>query len=99
MGKTIVPQPAQLFGLNAQARYVSWKQGRDDDASRQADQFEASVRGSFTLDERKLKSLTKVLRATESDVLVERPEEFTRGFLKAQGVWELVEDRYNERVA
>jgi hypothetical protein len=90
-GKRILPQPAQLQGVKAAARYVAWKLDKEASDRRHTSQHERVVKG-FKQDERKLKSLTRMLRMSETDVMVERPEEFSRDFLKHRGMWDLVRD-------
>lgn len=96
IGKAIVPQPSQLFGMNAQARYVQWTKDRDEDEDREERKTKKVVRGAFTLDERNLKALMRSLRLPETDVLCEKPDEFSIGFLKQKGLYSIVRDRRRE---
>lgn len=97
LGKRILPQPAQLQGVNAQARYLNWKSEQEQDERRKQKHYKPLVH--FNVDERKLKSLQKMLRKPATDVLLDRCWEFSREFLQQQGVWALVEDAYEDRVA
>ena len=98
VGKRLIPQPAQLHGLNAQARYLQWK--TDDVAERHRDKKkEKSIRDTFSIDERNLKALCKTLRLPETDVLMEKYNEFTRNFLKHKGIYTLVEEKYEQERA
>jgi hypothetical protein len=92
LNKRIIPQPAQLYGLHAQARFVQWRVERtaaDDREKRRS----VTIQSALAIDERKLKSLCRTLRLPETDVLVNRPEEFSVKFLKRKGVYELVSDK------
>jgi len=99
LGKRIVPQPSQLFGLNAQARYAQWRSEREQEDYRDERKERKVVRGSFTLDERNLKALMRSLRLPETDVLVEKPEEFSIPFLKSKGIYQLVRRRRSEAMS
>jgi len=94
--KNRLPQPHHLHGLGALARYVEYAHTLDDRKSRAATEDSRQVK-EFWREERKLKGLTRVTRMLPSDVLTERPEEFTPAFLEHKGVWDLVEDIYDER--
>lgn len=96
LGRRIVPQPTQLFGMNAQARYVQWAKERDDEDERSKRKTRRVVRGSFTLDERNLKALMRSLRLPATDVLCEKPDEFSVAFLKHKGVYSIVRERRRE---
>ncbi len=96
LGKRIVPQPTQLFGINAQARYAQWWKEREEDEERSERKAKKVVRGAFTLDERNLKALMRSMRLPESDVLCEKPDEFSIGFLKSKGVYSVVRRRRAE---
>lgn len=95
LNRKIIPQPQQLYGLTAQARFLDWKRETIAEKSRDYHGHQ-SFGAKFKTDKRKLKSLARVLRMPESDVLVEKPEEFSREFLKHRGVLTLVEERLEE---
>lgn len=96
LGKRIVPQPTQLHGLTAQARYVQWFKEREEDDDREERKSKKVVRGKFTLDERNLKALMRSLRMPATDVLCEKPDEFSIAFLKEKGVYSLVKSKRRE---
>jgi len=97
VGKRIVPQPTQLFGLNAQARYVQWYKEREEGEDRDERKAKGKVvRGKFTLDERNLKALMRSMRLPETDVLCEKPDEFTIPFLREKGIYRMVRARRRE---
>lgn len=87
-----MPQPAQLVGIKAVARYVQWKTERDASEYRQADRHEKSVRG-FKHDERKLKALMRMRRMIEVDVLAEFPDQFSKAFLRHKGIYDVVAEK------
>ena len=89
-GKRLVPQPGQLFGLNATARYAQWHRERDDELQSEKRKGKTVVRGEHTIDERNLKALCRSLRMPETDVLCEKPDEFSVSFLKSKGVYSVV---------
>lgn len=99
MRRTLYPQPHHLHGVRAMARFADYDAKREARAKR-APQKEGRMErgGAFALEERKLKSLMRVLRAPDTDVLVDRPEEFSPDFLEHKGVWDLVSEMYAERV-
>lgn len=97
-GRRVVPQPTQLFGINAQARYAQWFKEREDDEERSERKTKKVVRGKYTLDERNLKALVRSLRMPETDVLCEKPDEFSVDFLKQKGVYSIVKARRRELV-
>lgn len=92
IGKRILPQPAQLYGLNAQARFVQWRSERAV-AEIQDRRRSSSIRSALVLDERKLKALCRSLRLPETDVMVKKPEEFSIAFLKSKGIYDLIADK------
>jgi hypothetical protein len=96
MGKRIVPQPTQLFGMNAQARYVQWFKEREDDDEREERKTKKVVRGKFTIEERNLRALVRAMKKPETDVLCAKPDEFSIGFLKSKGVYSVVKKRRQE---
>ncbi len=97
--RNIFPQPQHLYGVQAMARYAEYAAKLEAAKRRQPKkEDEAFPTKQFALEERKLKSLMRVLRVPDTDVLVERPEQFSQGFLEARGVWDLVSEVYNERV-
>lgn len=99
IGKRIVPQPTQLFGMNAVARYVQWMSDQEGDAARERSKQKLVVRGEYTIEERNLKALMRSLRMPEIDVLCERPEDFSKSFLKAKGVYEAVREKREENLS
>jgi len=94
--RKLVPQPAQLFGLAAQHRYVQYVSQLEERKQR-ADVEPHRIHEKYKREYRKLQRLVRVMRVTESDVLIERPEEFTPDFLDHLGVWDLVCETYAER--
>lgn len=92
-----MPQPAQLYGLNAQARYVLWMSERKAELHRDAKR-DKTIRHAFAIDERNLKSLCRTLRLPETDVLCEKPEAFTVSFLQSKGVYDLVASKREDRI-
>lgn len=94
-GKRLVPQPAQLFGLNAQARYAQWHCEREDEQVSE-DRKKTTVSRGFAIEERNLRALVRSLRMPENDVLVEKPDEFPIAFLKSKGVYKIVAKRRRE---
>ena len=97
-GRIIVPQPSMLSSLGAQARYIQWQLQEREYGHRDSKNTEQVIKGSYRED-RKLAGLARMTRLTPSDVLVERPEEFSEEYLKAKGVWPLVADLHRERNA
>lgn len=93
LNRHILPQPYQLCGEAAVMRYTMFKDSLQRRPDRQDKAFELHAR-----EERKLKGLVRVCRQLESDILFARPEEFTPGFLRHKGVWNLVESKYQRRV-
>ena len=97
--KRMFPQPHQLHGLAAQARYIEWKSEQQArDARAVSSVKSAHGRGHFAAEERRLKGFMRMMRATPHEVLTERPEEFTPEFLEHKHVWDLVEELYEQRV-
>ena len=92
MGKRILPQPAQLYGLKAQARFVQWRTERATEEFAEK-RRSTKLRSVFAIDERNLRSLCRTLRLPETDVLVKKPEEFSVKFLKSKGIYSLVSEK------
>lgn len=97
IGRRVVPQPSQLFGLAAQARYAQWASDRADEARSDRDKKDVIVRG-FTIEERNLRALCKSLRLPPHDVLVKKPDQFPVRFLKHKGVYRLVREQRRKLV-
>lgn len=98
--RTMYPQPQHLHGVQAMARYVDYAAKQEAAKRRQPNKRDQATRDTtYGLEERKLKSLMRVLRVPDTDVLCDRPEEFSRGFLEHRGVWDLVSETYEERTA
>ena len=97
--RTIYPQPHHLHGVRAMARFADYDARKVAKALRAPKAEGRAERGGvFALEERKLKSLMRVLRVPDTDVLCERPEEFSPDFLEHKGIWDLVSELYAERV-
>lgn len=88
-----LPQPNQLFGLGAQARFAEYVHNRRENDRRDADQVEAVI-PEFSREERKLRGLCRRMLLPEADVLARVPAEFTVRFLQHKGIWNLVEAAY-----
>lgn len=97
-GRVLMPMPSQLHSLGAQLRYAQFCQEEHEHQARSANVAEKAVQGHYRED-RKLAGLVRITRMNPEDILTERPEEFSPAYLKAKGVWNLVEDIYHERVA
>ena len=98
IGRYILPMPHQLHTLAATVRYQRYKGQQEMRKSREAPVTEKVTKGFFR-EERRLSGLARMNRCTPDDVLTEKPEEFSKEFLKAKGVWPLVKDVYAERSA
>lgn len=94
MGKALVPQPQQLYGMTAAARYLQWKQEQRADEVREKRKDKIVV-DTFKMEERNLKALMRSMRLPEVDVLCEKPDEFSVSFLKSKGVYKAVKKRRN----
>lgn len=91
-GKRVIPQPTQIYGLIAQGRFVQWRTERAAQEIRSRRQ-EITIRSAFAIDERNLKSLCRTLRLPETDVMMQKPEDFSVGFLRSKGLYALVADK------
>lgn len=91
--KRMFPQPTQLAGLGAQARYLKYKAQQEDSAARKPTDDQKQVK-TFYREERRLKGLSRMLRLTPEEVLTSRPKEFSKEFLQTQNVWPLVRRQY-----
>ena len=96
--RRIFPQPHHLSGLGAQARCVEYLVDQEDRNARKARPSGRAIAKKFFSEERKLKGMMRMMRSPASDVLTERPEEFTPEFLDHKNVWDLVEDLYEKRI-
>lgn len=94
--KVLLPMPQHLASVGAQARFIQYKLQKAERSDRQILPDKSHTR-EFFVENRKLKGLVRVTRQPEEDVLTERPEEFSKQFLKHKGVWRLVEEIWNER--
>ena len=93
-GRALTPQPAQLHGLNATARYIKYM--REEQEQRVRDDRKLVTVASFKLDERNLKALCRSLRMPEVDVIVEQPDQFSIPFLKERGLYKIVKNKRRE---
>ena len=84
------PQPCHLAGPGAQVRYFEFQQHKHETTIN----VKPTQQKVHYREDRKLRGLVRILRKPESEILVERPEEFTQDFLVARGVWPLVRDTY-----
>jgi hypothetical protein len=91
-GKLIFPQPQQLHGLNAQARYVQWFAEQRKEKHREERKQRPVVKG-FKIEERNLRQLCKTMRLPEIDVLCEKPEQFSIEFLRHKAVYKVVKKK------
>lgn len=94
--KILLPMPVHLTSVGAQARFIQYKLQKGERQDRQI-LPEKQHRKEFFIEDRKLKGLVRVLRQPEEEVLTEKPEEFSRAYLKHRGVWCLVSDTWLER--
>lgn len=91
------PQPNMIFGLKAQCRYIEWKATQD--RIRKQDSDEATPEDKkFFREDRKLQAWSKRSRMPAADILVEHPAEFTKAFLIHKGVWDKVEEKWEEQM-
>lgn len=95
IGKVLVPQPQQLHGMGAFARYAQWKKDQHDDRVREHRKVK-TVANAFVLEERNLKALCRSLRLNPTDALIEKCDEFTVPFLKSKGIYKVVRERREE---
>lgn len=95
IGKLIFPQPSQIHGMGAQARYMQWKTEQRDDVVREKRKDKTVVK-ALVLEERNLKALCRSMRLNPTDVLIEKCDEFSIGFLKDKGVYRVVKKRRQE---
>lgn len=95
LDKNLTPQPFQMFGMNAAARYAQWKQERRDEARREKSKTK-TVSNAFVLEERNLKTMVRSMRTSEIDVLCEKPDQFSVEFLKSKGVYKAVKAKRRE---
>jgi len=94
--KILLPMPVHLASVGAQARFIQYKLRKAERQDRQV-LPEKQHRNEFFTEDRKLKGLVRVLRQPEEEVLTEKPEEFSKQYLKHRGVWKLVAEVWNER--
>lgn len=94
----MLPMPHQLHTLAAVVRYQRYKGQQDMRDMRKAPNAQVNkATRAFFREERRLAGLVRMNRCTPDDVLTEKPEEFTKDFLKAKGVWHIVKDTYQDR--
>ena len=96
IGRWIIPSPGSLSTLAAQVRYIECMKRKAERTDKKPPKTEVS---KWYRESRRLKGLAKALRMSESDVLAERPEEFSKEYLEYRGVWSIVRDIWIERTA
>lgn len=94
--KILLPMPTHLASVGAQARFIQYKLQKEQRTERSVLPDKQHSR-TFFVEDRKLKGLVRVLRVPEEEVLCDKPEEFSKLYLKHKGVWQLVEDVWHER--
>jgi hypothetical protein len=94
--RLILPQPAHLHGLGAQARWAEFHHANEAMAQRSHVGLKKAVK-EFFREERKLSGLMRVLKMESAEVLAERPGDFSIEFLRHRGVWKLVKERFYEQ--
>lgn len=95
--KLLLPQPPQLASLAARVRYLQHKANVEIRVSRKIQPDDGDVKHRFFVEERHLKGLARMQRRDPVDVLTEQPEQFSPAFLKHKGVWDLVQDIWEDR--
>lgn len=93
----MLPQPNMIFGIKAQARYVEWKATQDRHRRHDSDEVTPEDKRFFR-EERKLQAWSKRSRTPAADLLIANPAEFTKAFLIHKGVWDQVEEKYEEQM-
>ena len=93
-GKVRLPMPPHLSSAGAHIRYAQWKAQQGERNMRRVPVAENAVNHR---EQRRLNGLSKMHRKLPEDVLCEMPEEFSREFLQANHVWDLVQEKWHER--
>jgi len=96
--RQMLPQPNQLFGLGAMARYAEWSAAQEKSRRRRPEAHAAQLKQHFR-EQRKLDGLCRHRRLPESEVLAESPGEFTPDFLRHKNVWHFVKELYRRQSA
>lgn len=95
--KLLWPMPNHLGTLAARVRFLQHKAREEVRIDRVSEIEDQDDKRRWFVEERQLKSLARIHRRDQVDVLTETPEEFSREFLKHKGVWEVVCDLWDER--
>jgi hypothetical protein len=95
--KLLLPSPQHMGTLAARVRYLQHQAGEELRRSRVATIDHQEDRKRFYVEERQLKGLARVQRVDPAEVLASQPERFSRDFLKHRGVWEAMQDIWEER--
>ena len=93
----MIPSPYQLGTLAAEVRFRQYKAREDERLSRVDDDDDQDEEQRWYVEERKLRGYARMQRRDPAEVLTEQPEQFSRDFLKHKGVWDLVQDLWEER--
>lgn len=94
-GRYLLPKTNQLWSMQAIYRYQQYMGQREMTEARRAPT--ANMQRSFFRDERKLAGLVRHTRQLPEDVLTTYPEEFSKEFLRARGLWPLVAKEWHAR--
>lgn len=96
-GRVMWASPQQMSTLAARVRFLQFKAREAERAARVTTLEPQEDRKRWFVEERKLRGLARMQRRDPLDVLTEQPEQFSRDFLKYKGVWDVVEDIWEER--
>jgi len=95
--KLLWPMPTHLGTLAARVRFLQHKAREEIRVDRVCEVEDQDDKRRWFVEERQLKSIARMQRRDQVDVLTEQPEEFSRDFLKHKGVWDVVCDLWEER--
>lgn len=95
--KLLIPSPHHLGKLGARVRLLQHKASAEFRRSRAISVDDQEDTSRWYVEERKLRGLARTRRMDPADVLAEQPQDFSRDFLKRQGIWEAVRDAWEER--
>lgn len=96
-GKVIWASPQQMSTLAARVRYLQHQAREKIRMSRIGKNEDQDENRRWYVEERRLRGLARMQRRDALDVLTEQPEQFSRDFLKHKGVWDVVQDLWEER--
>jgi hypothetical protein len=95
--KLLLPQPPNLASLAARVRYLQHKANAEIRISRKPQPEEGDGKNRFFTEERHLRGLARMQRRDPVEVLTEQPEQFSSDFLRHKGVWDVVQDLWEDR--